>query len=120
MRGYTPDEGHIEHIGFDGPYKPPRPRRFTSGEVATKRKAIRRRKYYDEDIPSVEVNPGLRKFLSLRQAPMMEFRDKPGFKTWNRIGIPDGMSRAEAEKAWDAARQQARKDFEKLWKIMNT
>jgi hypothetical protein len=51
--------------------------------------------------------PGYREWLSLRATELAQFRNKPGFASWKRHGVPDGMRKQDAEKAWAEARRKA-------------
>lgn len=63
--------------------------------------------------------------------PKPKFTEVPGYAEWisrrltelravlppaSRMGVPDGMRKAEAEKLWELARQRAKKDIENMKK----
>lgn len=60
--------------------------------------------------------PGYVEWLSLRSMEMAQFRNKPGFSSWKRSNVPDGMRKEDAEKAWEEARRKARIDMANLKK----
>ena len=74
----------------------------------TKRKKSTKRVF---DVIKPDVIPGERAFWSMREQHVAQFRNKPGFPSWVRTKIPDGMNRAEAEAAWKIAKEQAKTDL---------
>lgn len=73
------------------------------------RKGIERKKSTDRifDVIKPDNVPGQRAFRSMREQHLAQFRNKPGFASWRRSRIPDGMTRPQAEKAWAKARKEA-------------
>lgn len=59
------------------------------------------------DVIKPDTVPGARAWRSLREQHCAQFRNKPGFASWSRSKVPDGMDRAQAEKAWKKAKREA-------------
>jgi hypothetical protein len=81
-----------------------------AGEVGKyQRKGIQRKKSTKRvfDVIKPDAVPGARAWRSLRERHCAQFRNKPGFASWKRTRIPDGMTRAKADKAWKKARSEA-------------
>lgn len=112
----------ITFVAFEGtPKIPKRVRVKTPGSRPGQKKALGNRDYTKQPSRENERIPGSHDYFCLRKTQIVsQFFNHPGFPSNSRAGVPDGMTKAQANEIWDRAREQARKDMEIIKTVFPT